>query len=320
MVRMHTFTRILFSNIPEPDIGCLETSFSPGDFRSFSVSFKAKKSSAVTVPEAESSELSKANVDDLEGSAGVYNCPQDGCTRAFQRLWALDKHLSLEQCSKSLERQTLMDLAKVGYKSRLEEGVGALPTIRASMHSLSSDQSLNGVPAKEGWALRTTKKAYRFSEKQKSYLLAKFRIGQTTGRKLDGEVVAREMRRSRGPDGARLFMASEFLSTTQIASYFSRLNAAARQRDPDEMDIQAANEEANFACARSMVESSEPQHPIVYDQYDLCAMGDAELKSFKLPTLQRMCEDLGLDIPPRAQESSVPRLAQRPCQQLYMPP
>ncbi|KAK3711647.1 hypothetical protein QZH41_009412, partial [Actinostola sp. cb2023] len=61
----------------------------------------------------------------------------------------------------------------------------------------------------------------------------------------------------------------------------------ARQRDPDEMDIQAANEEANFACARSMVESSEPQHPIVYDQYDLCAMGDAELKSFKLPTLQR---------------------------------
>jgi len=92
---------------------------------------------------------------------------------------------------------------------------------------------------KEGWALRAAKKAYRFSDKQKSYLQAKFRIGQTTGRKLDAEIVAREMRRARGPDGKRLFQASEFLAASQVASFFSRQSAAVRQSVPDEMDIQA---------------------------------------------------------------------------------
>ena len=36
-------------------------------------------------------------------------------------------------------------------------------------------------------------------------LLRKFSIGETTGRKLDAEVVAREMRRARGADSVRLF-------------------------------------------------------------------------------------------------------------------
>jgi len=43
------------------------------------------------------------------------------------------------------------------------------------------------------------------SYKENCYLLAKFRIGQTTGRKLDAEVVAREMRLARGANSLRLF-------------------------------------------------------------------------------------------------------------------
>lgn len=69
-----------------------------------------------------------------------------------------------------------MDLAKMGYKSFLEEGVGTLPTLKASV----SHQESPALP-KEGWALKAAKKAYQFSDKQKSYLMAKFRIGQTTG-------------------------------------------------------------------------------------------------------------------------------------------
>ena len=37
------------------------------------------------------------------------------------------------------------------------------------------------------------KKPYRFSDKQKSNLVEKFNIGQGTGRKVDPEVVAKEM-------------------------------------------------------------------------------------------------------------------------------
>ena len=87
------------------------------------------------------------------------------------------------------------------------------------------------------------KKSYRFSDQQKSYLMAKFHTGQTTGRKVDAEVVAREMGRARGTDGVRLFQTSEFLFSSQVASCFSRQSAAVRQSDPDEMDVQAALEE-----------------------------------------------------------------------------
>jgi len=65
----------------------------------------------------------------------------------------------------------------MGDKSALEEGVGVLPTLKTS--PLTQDYPI--AAAKEGWALRAAKKTYRFSHKQKSYLLAKFRISQTTG-------------------------------------------------------------------------------------------------------------------------------------------
>jgi len=68
---------------------------------------------------------------------------------------------------------------------------------------------------------------YRLSDKEKCYLLAKFRIGQTTGRKLNAEVVAREMRLARGANCLRLFQSSGFLTDSQIVSYFSRVHTAA---------------------------------------------------------------------------------------------
>ena len=126
--------------------------------------------------------MQNVNPKESNKAAGVYSCPQDGCVRSFQRVSALEKHLSLEKCTRSPERHTVIDLAKMGYKSTLEEGVGVLPT-----STLSQDYPI--AAAKEGWALKAVKKAYQFSDKQKSYLLAKFRIGQTTGRKLDAEVV-----------------------------------------------------------------------------------------------------------------------------------
>ena len=55
-------------------------------------------------------------------------------------------------------------------------------------------------------------------------------IGQATGRKLDAEIVAKEMRHALGSDGRRLFKSSEFLTEQQITSYFSRLSAKVRQQ------------------------------------------------------------------------------------------
>ena len=281
----------------------LEESFSPGDFKTL----RTKATKPATETTAPVAEEAQANVSvDSDHEEGVYSCPQEGCVRVFQRLSALEKHLSLEKCCKSLERHSLMDLAKMGYKSYLEQGVGTLPSLRAS----TRQQEIPELPFKEGWGLKAAKKTYRFNDKQKAYLLAKFRIGQTTGRKVDAEVVAREMRRARGTDGARLFQASEFLTASQVASFFSRQSAVVRQRDSDEMDVLASQEETNFSQAKEAVETVQLQHPLVYDQYDLCAMAiDDRFRLLKLPMLQRVCEDLGLDIPLPPVRKKAPYLA-----------
>ena len=76
-------------------------------------------------------------------------------------------------------------------------------------------------------------------------------IGQATGRKLDPDVVAKEMRRARGPDGERLFIATEYLSPQQISSYFSRLSAKLRQQvQVTEQDVLAAEEQLNQDALR----------------------------------------------------------------------
>jgi len=88
----------------------------------------------------------------------VYSCPQEGCVRVFQRSAALERHLSLESCSNTLERQTMLDLAKERYASLLQEDVGVIPSIRIP----STTQNDESQPSlQEGWALKETRKMYR---------------------------------------------------------------------------------------------------------------------------------------------------------------
>ena len=133
------------------------------------MSFKHAMGTSVT------EEASEVSVNSGERTA-VYSCPQDGCVCVFRRLSACVHSVHSTKCTQSLERHSLMDLAKMGYKTCLEE-------------AQISHQEVSLVP-KEGWAIRAAKRSYRFSDQQKSYLMAKFHIGQTTGREVDGEVVA----------------------------------------------------------------------------------------------------------------------------------
>ena len=58
-------------------------------------------------------------------------------------------------------------------------------------------RSTGHVTQPEGFALKQVKKVYRFNEKQREYLTARFTIGQESGKKVDEEIVATEMRRAR---------------------------------------------------------------------------------------------------------------------------
>ena len=193
-----------------------------------------------------------------------------------------------------------MDMAKERYADRLQEGVGAMPTILHPTVQGPPESPGLATAVKEGWALKETRKLYRFNEKQKEYLVSKFNIGQSTGRKLDGERVAKEMRRALGVDGTRLFTVTEFLTAQQITSFFSRETAKTRhQQASAQEDANAAVEETNFCAARDdVLRSLQLQHPIIVDQYDVCSMvRDDSLKKLKVAMLQNLCKQLGLEVP-----------------------
>ena len=124
-------------------------------------------------------------------------------------------------------------------------------------------------------------------------------MGQSTGRKMDPEAVAKEMRRSLDSNGKRLFKPSEYLTAQQISSFFSRLVAKRATIHALDDDVQASQEEENYATARQEILSRlQVEHPIVYDQYDICAMvKNSTLKSLKLGLLQLLCEIFELETP-----------------------
>ncbi|KAK3721852.1 hypothetical protein QZH41_002280 [Actinostola sp. cb2023] len=217
----------------------------------------------------------------------VFSCPQSGCVRIFQSASALDHHLSLEACTQAVERKTLMDLAKEGYAERIKEGVGAIPTLQHMPADEEDATCYTSSLKQEGWALKESKKGSRFNESQKAYLESKFTIGLSTGRKLDADDVAHDMRHARNQSGERLFQITEFLTPQQVSSFFSRLSSRAKQQQNEgplnEYDINAVIEETNFSEARENVLSTlHLQHPIVVDQYNICDLVRGNtLKSLK---------------------------------------
>ena len=82
-----------------------------------------------------------------------------------------------------------------------------------------SKQHQNNRRTERRLGAKTTKKPYRLNEKQKSFLVSKFNIGQDTGRKMDPEIVAREGYTRRAP------VLSELLTPGEVSSFFSRLTA-----------------------------------------------------------------------------------------------
>ena len=105
------------------------------------------------------------------------------------------------------KKYSLLDLAKQEYACRPHEGTGLVPSLHFPVSQVLADSCR---ACKEGWALKGVKKAERFNEAQKSYLGAKFNIGQSTGKKLDPDVFAKEMCRPGGQSGDRLFAVTKF--------------------------------------------------------------------------------------------------------------
>ena len=117
---------------------------------------------------------------------------------------------------------TLIDRAKKGYARGLEMQYGVVPSKTSACVLLEEE---NDKVSEKGWALAQEKSKSKFSDRQKAYLTKKFEEGEKSGKTLKADQVAQDMRRVRDEIGMRVFTIEEFLTSKQVASFFSRLAA-----------------------------------------------------------------------------------------------
>ena len=165
-------------------------------------------------------------------------CPDEGCHRTFQRYGALQNHMLYGRHEKKQEKITLIDRAKKGYARRLEMQYGVVPSKTSACVLLEEE---NDKVSEKGWALAQQKSKSKFSDRQKAYLTKKFEEGEKSGKKLKADEVAEDMRRVRDEMGRRVFTIEEFLTSKQVASFFSRL--AAKKRSVTTSDNEAIEAE-----------------------------------------------------------------------------
>ena len=133
----------------------------------------------------------------------------------------------------------------------------------------------------EGWALKTIKRAPWIVEKAKAYLVEKFNSGVTSGQKADPVQVAREVKSARGGEGQLLFQPTEWRTSKQISSFFSRLSALQRHQQAEsdydktsEEDLQALESEH---CLETLHETVlKEQHPIIIKNRNICELSKAK--------------------------------------------
>ena len=142
-------------------------------------------------------------------------------------------------------------------------------------------------------------------------MIAKFQIGEQTGQKADPTSVARVLRAAKDSNGERLFDSTEFLTSQQVASFFSLLaskrsleHVAEAQSDEDEEQNEEDQErqESQLQVLRNKVKSDisiQHVHPIVYDTHNICELvKNSKLSNFSIKMLQDTCSSFGLDASP----------------------
>ncbi|CAH3139401.1 unnamed protein product [Pocillopora meandrina] len=172
--------------------------------------------------------------DDYKPKDALFSCPEEECTKSYQRYSSLLNHIVCGLRKRSLECETLYDRAIMGYASRLEQVATAIPELGLGKEVRITAYSAPFLPM--GWALKCSRaRGARFSTKQKEYLSAKFQIGERIGLKADPASVATAMRKAKDVNGERLFDSTKFLTAQQVASFFSRL-AEKKTTDEDTED------------------------------------------------------------------------------------
>ena len=203
------------------------TSSSKARFINVTARRQAKHKSQDNASDAPSTTAPDVTVDEQK----LFFCPENGCVKSYQQLSSLHNHLDCEKHQFALEHETLYDIAMVKYATKLEEGASSAVHSLPLQESTDSTSENIGPSLPMGWALKSAKTYKRLSKKQKDYLLEIFNVGNTTGHKADPAVVSKSMRRARQTSCEPMFTIDEYLTSQQIASFFSRQTAKKKKAD-----------------------------------------------------------------------------------------
>ena len=183
----------------------------------------------------------------------------------------------------------------VKYATKLEEGAPSTVSLPLQESTDSTSEKI-GPSLPMGWALKSTKTYKRLSKKQKDYLLEIFNVGNTTGHKADPAVVSKSMRRARQTSGEPMFTIDEYLTSQQIASFFSRQTAKKKKADSGN-DMAAEREALLQELQDNVIDTISIRHPIMHDSHNLCAYAlNNKLDRLSILLLQDICTALELDI------------------------
>ena len=177
------------------------------------------------VAEEQESISFESSTSDDQKAMSLFYCPVEACLKTFRRSSTLQHYILTGDHVIHPERENIYERAKQGYAKRLEEGLKANLTLETKFELYPGQNELN-----QGWALKSCKSRSPFSKKQKEFWDEIFKEGERTGVKANPDRIALTMRKARNDQNERLFRVSEFLTSRQVTSSFSRKKASQNQK------------------------------------------------------------------------------------------
>ena len=158
----------------------------------------------------------------------LYFCPIRNCLMTFKRYSNLEKHLALANHKYAPDQLTLRDktlqlfkqeLERPSYNERIPEVNDAIANDQTACEEAND---INSQTYTMGWALKVQRPCKRFNQKQVQFLVNKFNEKYTAGKRADPITTAEMMKTARKPDGTKMFTTSEYLTSYQVAGFFTR--------------------------------------------------------------------------------------------------
>ena len=146
-----------------------------------------------------------------------FMCPEGGCTQVFNNYSDMQNHCFLGNHTFKLQASSTYDDIKLRWMDACSSLSEDVHKYRNMQEEIASEGS---VQTEMGWGLKREKKHVRFTEDIKMYLNEIFQRGENNGTKVHPSVVVQNMRVAKNENGEKRFSPNEYLSVSQILSYF----------------------------------------------------------------------------------------------------